>query len=422
MIHSEIMLFEIIKLYVEAANKEPLDLHNLEKAFYTLEEIVGNHLGIPVEYEFYGELEKFENICDGIISIDDDVIYFEDDEDLDNLEDQILIALENEDIRLDGYIPEYIYNICLYKDLGIKPPFEEYQDILNTCITITNNYKLLALQEAIGQKNSHFYLLLKHLVDKYERIYEDLKFDDISKLKVVLAYLSNQYLLDSDDDFINSPWYIVLFSKNQEQQKFLNYGRLLTSVNEEDEDYEVDEEDELETQEVLQETTYLFDEITFFISYYIVIFNKYLQQLEASEAKNNLIFKKYLLILVDPDIEKYYLENETIDTLVIPEIKKEWLTEQSFTSLYLIAIESVDYLNNKDNEINAEVYSDMIIRAIFIRCFLDLCINKENIDEIKNRLINSKFYKNKDYEIANQLIDDVIFPIKGPTLSRNTCE
>ena len=421
MVHSEIMLLEIIRLYVNSVHDEPLDVENLEKAFYTLEEIAGTNLGIPLEYEFYSELEKFENICDGIINIDENQIYIEDDENLDILENQVLVSLENEDMSLDGFVSEYVYNIGLYKDLGIKPPFHEYQDILNLSTNILKCYKLLAFQEAIGAKTDHFYALLKHMVETYEKLYKDLQFEDVFQLKVILSYLSDQYLLDDDCDFINSDWYIVLFSKNLEQQKFLNYERLFSSVNEEDKEYE-DELDEEEISDIPQKTTYLFDETRFFINYYTVLLNQYLEHVSIDTVKANLVLKKYMLISINSDIEEYYLQNKTIDSLQLPELKKEWLTEQSFTSLYLLAYESVLFLNVKDDMMQDDVYSDMVLRAIFIRTFLDLCINEENVLSVKNKIMQSDFYRNNDYKVANQLIDEVIFPVKGPTLSRNTCE
>ena len=129
-----------------------------------------------------------------------------------------------------------------------------------------------------------------------------------------------------------------------------------------------------------------------------------------------------MLISINSDIEEYYLQNKTIDSLQLPELKKEWLTEQSFTSLYLLAYESVLFLNVKDDMMQDDVYSDMVLRAIFIRTFLDLCISEENVLSVKNKIMQNDFYRNNDYKVANQLIDEVIFPVKGPTLSRNTCE
>ena len=420
MVHSEIMLLEIIKLYVHSTKESSLELETLESAFYTLEEIAGSNLGISIEYEFYHELEKLEDISEGLIVVDDEFIQITDDEYLDQLEDQVLLALDGEDLNLDGFISEYVYNICLYKDLKINPPLEEYQEILNTCLTISRDYQLLAYHEVQnGKKISSLTLFLKCLVAKYNELYSNLTFEDTFKIKVILAYLNDLYLLDSDSDFVNSAWYIILFSKNEMQQHFLSYERLSHSINEEDEEYEQDEEEESEFSfdDLPTEVTYLFDEISFFLRYYTVLFNEYLKQIEDGEVKTNLNIKKYLLIAIQPEMEEYYLENGTIDTLKLPELKQEWINDQSFTSLYLIATESVDSFNYMDATITNEIYADMIIRGLFIRSFLDLCGNNENLEDIKARICNSNFYKNPNYSVATNIVDDIIFRTKGMELS-----
>ena len=212
---------------------------------------------------------------------------------------------------------------------------------------------------------------------------------------------------------------MILFSKNEMQQHFLSYERLSHSINDEDEEYEQDQEEESEFSfdDLPTEVTYLFDEISFFLRYYTVLFNEYLKQIEDGEVKTNLNIKKYLLIAIQPEMEEYYLENGTIDTLKLPELKQEWINDQSFTSLYLIATESVDSFNYMDATITNEIYADMIIRGLFIRSFLDLCGNNENLEDIKARICNSNFYKNPNYSVATNIVDDIIFRTKGMELS-----
>ena len=246
MVHSEIILLEIIKLYVNTSGNDVLELSLLEDAFYTFEEILGNNLGIPLDYVFDEELERLESICEGFITIDEKDMTFLDDDSLELLEDQVLLALEDENMELDQCVPEFVYNIGLYKNLGITPPIEDYQTILNTCFTIMKDYQLLAYQEAKnGKINLHLLSLIKVLKEKYQEIYAEFSHYDIFKIKVVLAYLNDLYLLDGDSDFINSAWYIILFSHDQNQFKSLGYERLFYSINEEEEDYEkIDEEEE----------------------------------------------------------------------------------------------------------------------------------------------------------------------------------
>ena len=56
MVHSEFLFFQIIKLYKETTGEDKLQLDKLERAFYSLEEIISNYLGISLEYVFYEEL------------------------------------------------------------------------------------------------------------------------------------------------------------------------------------------------------------------------------------------------------------------------------------------------------------------------------------------------------------------------------
>lgn len=76
MIHSEIILLELIKLYYDTSSGDCLNLDNLEKAFYTIEELAGNFLDIILEYDFYQEFDKFEEICGDTFYLKDDQISF----------------------------------------------------------------------------------------------------------------------------------------------------------------------------------------------------------------------------------------------------------------------------------------------------------------------------------------------------------
>ena len=119
MIHSEIMLLELIKLYYKTSDGEDLDLDNLEKAFYTLEELIGNQLNVILEYDFNQEFDKFEEMSENNFTIQDNRICFSDEEYLDLLEDLVLLALEDEDLTYDGFISNTLHNICIYRDILI---------------------------------------------------------------------------------------------------------------------------------------------------------------------------------------------------------------------------------------------------------------------------------------------------------------
>lgn len=434
MVHGEVMLLEIIKLYVDSTKEISLDISKFEKAFYTFEELIGNQLGIPVNYVFDEELEKLENMSEGLISIDDKTVSFFDSNDLKLLDNLVSSSLKDEDDSLDYCLSDYVYNIYLYNDLDITPPFDKYQDILNICLTIMQNYQLIAVQEGkTGKINLSLYALLKVFIQQYKERYASYQYDEIGEIRVVLAYLNHLYLLDGDSDFINSNWYIVLFSHDEKQKYSLNYERLFHSISNEDREYEKNEanseddkyceenvgenSDELNLDELISETTYLDNETDFFIFYYTVLFNRYLKQLENGNVKNILTLKKYLLIAIQPCIEDYFFQNGTIDTYSLPKLKSEWIHDSLFTSFYLPVVECINYFNCSDSDLNSQHLADMIISAIFIKSFLDLCPNKENIEDVKIRICNSNFYKNPNYSVATSLVDDIIFRSKGMELS-----
>ena len=429
MVHSEVMLFELMRLYVHSTKEDSIDLVKLENAFYTFQELIGNQLGIYANYTFREELSKLEDLSEGIIKIDEDEITIFDENYLNLLDQQIEESLENGKSYFDRNLPDYIHNICLYKALDIKPPLDQYQDMIDLCFTIINNYQFLAFRESkSGNVPLALINFLKSLVDQYKEKYALYRYEDIDKIRVVLAYLNDLYLLDGDSDFINSNWYVVLFGHDEKQKFSLAYDRLFHSVNSEDLEYsdleeqddeEEEMEDELGLDDLIREATYLDNETDFFLSYYTVLFNQALKQIENQEVKDILTSKKYLLVAIQPGVEDYFFQNMTIDSFPLPELKPEWITDSLFTSFYLPVVECIPSFQFRDSDINSECYANIVTSAIFIKSFLNLCPNKEKVEDVKIRICNPNFYKNEEYSIATHLIDDFIFKDPGMELTRN---
>ena len=422
MVHSEFLFFQIIKLYKETTGEDKLQLDKLERAFYSLEEIISNYLGISLEYVFYEELDNLLDKYDNLFIMDDDGISFID---IDPyiIEEEIMINLSDNDFKYDCRLADYVQNIIIYHDLEIPVPIKDYQDIFDLNASIIQNYLTIAYQEInTGNISKYSLAILKSLVLYFNEMYNDLKYDDIARIKVVLAHYNDLFLLDGDSDVINMDWYIVLFSKENNQKHALFYNKLFYLISREEEDnssfYEDDNEEETNDNTAL-EVMYLNNETDFFVYYFTIIFNQYLQMLDKSKAKDILILKKYLLIAINPDIEEYYLDKKTIDTLNLPVLKEGLICESSFMSMFLTAYELIDVFNHRDTMINDEVYADMFISAVFIKCFLNLCVNKNALNDIIKKIINSKFYKSNNYRIVSSLIDDIIFREKGLDLNRN---
>lgn len=408
MIHSEIMFLELIKLFKEISDDDYLNLDYLEQAFYILEELIENQYHIVLEYEFYYEWKKFYK---SVAVIENNKLLSLDDNFLESLEDEVLLTLEDEDLTLDGHITELVHHIRIYKALNVQPHYEKYEDIFNLCFTIMQNYLMLAYLDANEPSRYFAISFIQQLVNQYDSEYARFHLEDISKLRVILSEFDDQYLIDEEEDFINESWYIILFSGNESQFSSLNYKRLWNSISEEyGLPFLLNNENNF---------IYLSDEIKFFLNYFTIYLNHYLNTLENSNWKNILNLKKYLLIAIQPSLEEQFLKHHTIDFLPIPLIKVENITENTFSCLYRTTMHCTKEFHRKDTLIAEEDYAHMIICAIFIRCFLDLTINQEFLDDIHSSIINSDFYKSKDYRIATDLIDTIIFKEKGLDLSKN---
>ena len=425
MVHSEFMLFEIIKLYQNITGEDSIDYHKLEKAFYSLEEIASNFLGVSLSYAFDEELEKLEDKYSELFYVDHGQIGLAD-VDCELIRDEMILQLAGEDFTLDYCLEDVIQNICIYRDLEINVPIKEYEELFNMNATLMQNYLVLAFQEIqSGHVSKYSLALVKEFANTLYQAFIDLKHEDIPKIKVILAHYNDLYLLDEDSDVVNTNWYIALFSQNQNQIKTLTYNRISHWISEEDNEYatnsneedtEYDEntnEEEVDFSDFFEEEQIFVDECSLFLAYFTVLFNQYLLGLEKGKVKNRLIVKKYLLIGIQPDIENYYFMKGTIDTLFLPDIKKEWFNDFSFTGFYLTAVEKIQDLFVKDSECTSFKQSNMIICAIFIKTFLTLAVNLEAKQEIVDKLCYHDFYKNNDYLIATSLIDDVILAERG---------
>lgn len=415
MVHSEIMFLELIQLYLEMSQDNTLELEKLERAFYTLEELLGNHLGISVEYVFDEELEKFDTLCEGIISLDEHTMYFDEDNSSELLEEIVTSSFCDDYYDFDSEVADIVHNIYVYHDLEIEPNLSDYQDILNASLTIYKDYQILADQTVFnGKTNSYMLLFIQSLVSQFESMYAELEYDDVAKLKVVLAYLNGLYLLDGDDDFLNSDWHIILFSNNERQIYSLSYKRLARFVENEDKEY--DNKNELSSEEIPSFTFYL-DEIEFFLKNYLHTLHQYLKGVGNLEVKQILTTKEYMLIARDEETEKYFLEHGTLDGKSLTDITQNLITETSFNSLYLTVIDAMDAFKKKDGDIHSNEEASMIVSALFIRAFLDLCINQEMIKDVYTRISDPNYYSNSDYQIATSFIDEIIFKEKGYSLN-----
>ena len=70
---------------------------------------------------------------------------------------------------------------------------------------------------------------------------------------------------------------------------------------------------------------------------------------------------------------------------------------------------SLDY-SDADILNNPEIYPNLILKALFVKCYLDLAPNNHHKKEVIDLIKNAKFYQAKEnFYMTNALINDIIF-------------
>lgn len=165
----------------------------------------------------------------------------------------------------------------------------------------------------------------------------------------------------------------------------------------------------------MKETCFIADELNYFLANYILYLNSYINQIENFETKRLLLLKKYLLLSIGDleDTEEYYLENGTLDSLTLPPHIKEWFNPKSFDFLIGNFEEILANIRISNLHITPTVESIIIINLLLLKTYLELSINEEIKKELIAEIINPKYYKNPNYSILTNFIDDIIFSTKS---------
>lgn len=414
MIHSEFLFYEIVRMNYLVTGDEYIELDKLEKAFYSLSDIAMKRLNIQVQYSFREELEKLKEDYSYLFAFDEDSLSFKDLDNigLEDIEDAICANYESKDLDYDSYLPTYIENIAIYRALDFEVPLKEYNHLFQLSALILDQYIKIAKDDSLGKDFNKRISTIIILLEQFHLLSSELDINDIYKLKVILAYFNEIYLKEEDYDFANIYWNIILFSKDQNQFQSLFYNRIHLRVDENIElGYEEDETEDQETEDgtLEDERMYLDDEIWFFIHYFTILLNRYLNHMDMCGAKKILTIKKYLLIATDPNLEEEFLNQRSIDHISLPELKEEWVYDHIFIELYPMAFEKVENILIPDCYINDEIQVDMIISSLFIRTFLDLAVDEKAKKDIIDCITNSKAYHHPQYTIASSFIDQIIF-------------
>ncbi len=400
--HAELIIFEILNLYYTTTGNNEISTDILKEAFYTFISLVNKKEYISITYDFDSELEKLMdedllNESDGITTITNDLESF-------------YIALVNKIgilTAIDMNLANHIHDTVMYDILGLEFNESETEEIFLLNRKIMSLYLLLALQEYQGNDQSLSIEKINDTLREFQVTLSSLDDETLTKVRIACSYYSSIHKLDGDDNYLNEDWNIALFSSDENQIKMLRYAQIMyLTSNCVEEDEKIKEEETADTLEVEFEN----DDLSTFLGNYFYLLNSYLLEYPNTMGREALIIKKYLLLSL-PELNNisFYLFTNPDAIIEMPPIDKSDLTDESFEEVKPKAFECALEFFIKDGKANKDYsYSKLIIKALFIKNFLNLSINENSKKELINILINSPFYKNPLYQVCTYIIDEII--------------
>ncbi len=404
MYHNIILIYELLKLKEEVTKESATSLDCLENAFIELQLIINEEYDLKEKRSFAEALEEVIDIYGFLFDIEEDIIAFNDEYQYEEIEDAILEILDNEVTRIDDSIADLKHNIMVYQALELDIPVEEMTPIFKLNKNIVIYYGILALSEIKNYPIDGIINTIVELEEVLDRFIKKAPEETITKIKLCVTNLNNMYLIDNHNPLNNIPWYIILLNSKENLLKTLQYERINELLIRRD--YIRYNDDNINT-----ENSDLID----FLKYYLILLNKSIEIESNEQIKNDLIYKKYLLLMISPleDFKNEFLEEKTLSHAEFLKNQKDFL-ETDFIFIPVIFKEIMQNICKKDQDINK---SELIINLLLLKSYLDLSINEQIKQQIKNNLTNNKYYKNTEYKTFTNYVDEIIF--KEREITRN---
>lgn len=427
--HSVYMIFELLYLKYQVTNDSSIKIDYLRDAFHELEFNINDINGTKQELDFESELERILEDFSCIFETFDDEISFTDEEPED-LYEAIPEFLDEKPTSIDLVIEDFTANDNIYQALRLTPPLKEMQSIFETNKTIMFLYELIAKLEYEGKNTEPARKLISFHESCLKEFFKSIDNKTYLKIKLCLDYYNDKYLTDEARPNINSSWYLALLSNNKNAKLIISYDKIFHYINKErdpenNEEENIESKDLIETsfdreigedqtpEEYLKNTCYI-DELDYFLANYILYLNNFINRIESTETKRLLIQKKYLLLNLGDleDTEEYYLEKGTLDTLPLPPHIKDWFNSKSFDFLIGNFEEILTNIRIPNFNITPIALSNIIINILLLKTYLELSINEDIKKELIAEITNPEFYKNPNYSIFSDYIDNIIFSSK----------
>ena len=403
MVHSEAMFFEIMCLYAIFTDYVELELDLLKDAFYELQDLINDNIK-TIDYDFEEELDNLVTKYGSVFKLTEDTLIIQSDID----EAYVLLdqKIDGGFTEYDDYISMLVQNIKIYHSLDIQDPTNQYIPFWQLNSFIVANHFLLAQKENMGAKIEKKDLCLLSVCERqFQDMISEISGKDDMLIRASLEFQNEKYSLDPD-------WYVALFAREPLKSKALNHSLVSYHLDPCFEKIKMDNSN-------LDDNYYTcYTDRDYFLIYFITVLENLLPKLYSNGEINKILnTRKHLLIAITPPLEKEFIERGEIKGILKP-LDKSDNSKQAFLIFYPVVLERINKLNCPDIRLDANKISDMILSAIFIRTFLDTCLNEDALQDVYYQVKKASFLNNPNYYYATLFTELIILSGNEPDIEK----
>ena len=403
MVHSEAMFFEIMCLYAIFTDYVELELDLLKDAFYELQDLINDNIK-TIDYDFEEELDNLVTKYGSVFKLTEDTLIIQSDID----EAYVLLdqKIDGGFTEYDDYISMLVQNIKIYHSLDIQDPTNQYIPFWQLNSFIVANHFLLAQKENMGAKIEKKDLCLLSVCERqFQDMISEISGKDDMLIRASLEFQNEKHSLDPD-------WYVALFAREPLKSKALNHSLVSYHLDPCFEKIKMDNSN-------LDDNYYTcYTDRDYFLIYFITVLENLLPKLYSNGEINKILnTRKHLLIAITPPLEKEFIEHGEIKGILKP-LDKSDNSKQAFLIFYPVVLERINKLNCPDIRLDANMISDMILSAIFIRTFLDTCLNEDALQDVYYQVKKASFLNNPNYYYATLFTELIILSGNEPDIEK----
>ena len=240
---------------------------------------------------------------------------------------------------------------------------------------------------------------------QFQDMISEISGKDDMLIRASLEFQNEKYSLDPD-------WYVALFAREPLKSKALNHSLVSYHLDPCFEKIKMDNSN-------LDDNYYTcYTDRDYFLIYFITVLENLLPKLYSNGEINKILnTRKHLLIAITPPLEKEFIEHGEIKGILKP-LDKSDNSKQAFLIFYPVVLERINKLNCPDIRLDANKISDMILSAIFIRTFLDTCLNEDALQDVYYQVKKASFLNNPNYYYATLFTELIILSGNEPDIEK----